>query len=1431
MPMRPSVSKIGKLSFLVTLSLLVAGLAPAGTFALSLDRGAAEPLTVPLAHARDALPNLRALSGDLILDEAGTPALLATFDNMGEVGTGPFRTRFTAVSADGDVLHEATVTMEGLGPREAREWRFPWAALPPYGTVRLGYVLDADNLVVEVRESDNELGATRVADRPLDLPASEYVRIQRADGAFEAATPAEVVLDAALRVAPSGDRDALVLVYLPWLERALGGPAGSARPFDAAREVDGLWASSFAPAGEAATFERADLARGDLFTLGSDETVRVADRPMLIRVLQTPGWVPYEETLHTPNGTVTQTLHRFEDVLAIDFEAPDHSGQDVLLNKAWVSALGVKEPVFAHEDGSLVPHDETRTHYVLHPEHFSTIYSFDASNEGFSQETGGTYSEVSWDSANGRVNVISDRRDGNDEIFRRALPSQLTTTSTFSVTSKWRATTQGNWQAAFPIFLARNDVTSVDGHASTAYIYYYSRDSNVNPPNAPQYVMRYRDAGGVLRINQAYDAQANTEYHFFIGFDAGILTMKVRSATDVDLATATYQTGAVSNDGFTFDKIGIASDGWSGGQEPRIEAWADHVVLDVNSGGGGGTCEVAGPDSGGYTCTTITYGPRDTTGGTTVSLTDDSVSSAISLPFTFTWYGQAKTTAYIGSNGVVCFGSASCNGYNPPAPPSTNAPNDVVACFWEDLNPGAGGFIRYKTVGTAPSRVFVVEYNNVPHYGSTSVNVFQTQLHENGEAHCALATVTNNADGVSTASGTENAAGTAGVRYKYAEFAASSTGVKFATAGSGGGLSENFEGSASGWTYSGFWHVATRRAASPTHSIWYGREDTVNYDNGAANSGSAVSPTFTVPTTSPTLAFQSWYKTEDTGTSWDVKVVEISTDGGANWASVGQVSGTAEQWVGQSYSLSAWAGQSAKLRFRFDTIDASYNNFEGWYVDDVQVTGGTANNPPTACFPAPTVSGRNVTVNGSCSSDPDNDALTYSWAWGDGGTGTGQSASRQYACPGGTYTITLTVSDGRGGQGSTQRSVTTAEPDADTDGLVSCRETAQNTNDAVRDTDGDALSDHVESIWHPSYQTLYCANQICNAPNPLKKDIYVEMDFMGSDHLPTSADLQRIVDVFAASPLAGNPDGSTGIALHLDAGTGHQFTIWDIGGGNSITHDTFLGTAGASCSGYDWTEFQGVKDANFATARHSVYHYMIWAHNLADTCGSTSGMSRGIGASDFIVSLGGWTSHGTADVRVGTFIHELGHNLGLRHGGGNDVNYKSNYLSVMNYFFQTTGVPRTDNTFYFGYSQALLPSLNEASLDENVGLNSADANNWKARWRCGANTRTSAGTGNGPVDWNCGGTTDILPVRADINGDGDCTTPLNCDTHVGFRDWGGIVYDGGLVGPGAPAGAADAGVGEVLPMRTEYVDELTAEEDERLHGGDGHAHDEEGHEH
>src|SRR5438270_702966 len=79
------------------------------------------------------------------------------------------------------------------------------------------------------------------------------------------------------------------------------------------------------------------------------------------------------------------------------------------------------------------------------------------------------------------------------------------------------------------------------------------------------------------------------------------------------------------------------------------------------------------------------------------------------------------------------------------------------------------------------------------------------------------------------------------------------------------------------------------------------------------------------------------------------------------------------------------------------------------------VNVSATNRPPTAVAGGPYAGseGAAIAFDGSASSDPDADALSYAWSFGDGASGTGVKPTHSYV-DNGAYTATLTVTDARG---------------------------------------------------------------------------------------------------------------------------------------------------------------------------------------------------------------------------------------------------------------------------------------------------------------------------------------------------------------------------------------------------------------------------------
>jgi len=372
------------------------------------------------------------------------------------------------------------------------------------------------------------------------------------------------------------------------------------------------------------------------------------------------------------------------------------------------------------------------------------------------------------------------------------------------------------------------------------------------------------------------------------------------------------------------------------------------------------------------------------------------------------------------------------------------------------------------------------------------------------------------------------------------------------------------------------------------------------------------------------------------------------------------------------------------------------------------------------------------------------------------------------------------------------------------------------------DPDGDAIPTEWETIGYDADgDGAIDVDLAVLGADPMRKDIFVEIDCVFSDgrgdgdytddqdhnHCPTQPAVMAAVQAFADAPV-DNPDGTTGVQLHVDTGTlygpgvtqvpassgGVAGSFGDLGGGGGDQIDE----VGNEIIEFRWVnqdwigdgsaaDFYDLKNTYFNVNRDPVFHYSIWGHQtnlrkrlndctsgLAERFASSIGTRDERVADDFLVTMGGWRDinnidpcrrsgtdangfpTGTDAQQTGTFLHELGHNLGLGHGGGSDeIHGKPNYLSAMNYAYQSCA---TNGLLVLAQGQCgysiVDHDLDESSLDECVGIDDPKGE-----------------VGLGLIDWNGNGmaegvtcaSTDALKngwrtqnIAFDINGDNVC---------------------------------------------------------------------------
>jgi hypothetical protein len=136
----------------------------------------------------------------------------------------------------------------------------------------------------------------------------------------------------------------------------------------------------------------------------------------------------------------------------------------------------------------------------------------------------------------------------------------------------------------------------------------------------------------------------------------------------------------------------------------------------------------------------------------------------------FMYAGDIYTRIGMVSNGYAVVGGGTTGDINylNQSLPDPEAPNNVLAPFWTDLNPAAGGAMRIGTLTDGVSTWLILDWENVPNYSSGAPNNFQIwiQIGAVEDVTFTYGTVTLGDTGLLTV-GAENSFGNSGGNYYY----------------------------------------------------------------------------------------------------------------------------------------------------------------------------------------------------------------------------------------------------------------------------------------------------------------------------------------------------------------------------------------------------------------------------------------------------------------------------------------------------------------------------------------------------------------------------------------------------------------------------------------------------------------------------------------
>ncbi len=339
------------------------------------------------------------------------------------------------------------------------------------------------------------------------------------------------------------------------------------------------------------------------------------------------------------------------------------------------------------------------------------------------------------------------------------------------------------------------------------------------------------------------------------------------------------------------------------------------------------------------------------------------------------------------------------------------------------------------------------------------------------------------------------------------------------------------------------------------------------------------------------------------------------------------------------------------------------------------------------------------------------------------------------------------------------------------------------------DTDGDGLIDKWESEgggYDVNLDGIVDINLYDRGARPDRQDLFYEIDRMVGVPLDSGA-IEDVIEAFA-NGLVTNPDGSTGITLHLDLVGMDDIPFdshWDdFGTEYTVAKDLYWGTP---------SERVDPNADAILEAKRDIYRYATIVNSIND---GALGLAE-VPGNDLICAFGSLTNR-RRDQAI-TLMHEIGHNLNLSHGGviqddggnpnrlGDSVpvpdrtNFKPNYVSVMNYGFYNFYDFQL-NLLGIDYSNERLAPLVESDLNEQVGIATMYSDGvytlYGLREPGEMPQAVFVQLGNPSIDWNRDNQLDPS-VAVDLNWLGQGypggTNPSPGQTLRGCNDWEAIV--------------------------------------------------------